>query len=89
MMNILIRKINILLTENPKLTIIIMSTYNALSITSYTKFLDDVLEMKKMLKNTATMTNQPMALGLQVILMMKSRQKMKSLWVNGEKNMGY
>jgi organic radical activating enzyme len=34
--------------EVPEMQFTIMSTYNALSITSYTKFLDDVLEFKKM-----------------------------------------
>jgi len=42
-----IERINILLTENPKLTIIIMSTYNALSVPSYKGLIKDVYELKK------------------------------------------
>ena len=45
--DLFIERINILLTENPKLTIIIMSTYNALSVPSYKGLIKDVYELKK------------------------------------------
>jgi organic radical activating enzyme len=45
--DLFIERINILLTENPKLTIIIMSTYNALSVPSYKGLIRDVYELKK------------------------------------------
>jgi hypothetical protein len=45
--NLFMERINILLTENPKLTIIIMSTYNALSVPSYKGLIKDVYELKK------------------------------------------
>ena len=43
--------------EVPEMQFTIMSTYNALSITSYTKFLDDVLEMKKMYSSSDNRKN--------------------------------
>lgn len=45
--DLFMERINILLTENPKLTIIIMSTYNALSVPSYKGLIKDVYELKK------------------------------------------
>ena len=45
--DLFMERINILLTENPKLTIIIMSTYNALSVPSYKGLIRDVYELKK------------------------------------------
>jgi organic radical activating enzyme len=44
--DLFMERINILLTENPKLTIIIMSTYNALSVPSYKGLIKDVYELK-------------------------------------------
>jgi len=43
--------------EVPEMQFTIMSTYNALSITSYTKFLDDVLDIKKMYSGSGNSKN--------------------------------
>lgn len=43
--------------EVPEMQFTIMSTYNILSLTSYTKFLDDVLVMKKMYSNPENRKN--------------------------------
>ena len=45
--NLFMDRINLLLSENPKLTIIIMSTYNALSVSSYKGLIKDVYQIKK------------------------------------------
>lgn len=42
-----IKNINMLLDRIPGLTIIVMSTYNALSIVGYKEFLEDLLKIKK------------------------------------------
>ncbi len=42
------------LDEVPGCTFTVMSTYNALSVFSYTKFLEDILKIKKEYSNTAT-----------------------------------
>jgi len=42
-----IENCNLLLSESPKTRLIVMSTYNALSVNSYTEFLSDFLEIKK------------------------------------------
>lgn len=42
-----IRNIERILTEVPGISFTIMSTYNALSVTSYSEFLEDILKLKK------------------------------------------
>lgn len=43
---------HVLLSKLPNVHLSIMSTYNALSVTSYDQFLDDVVELKVLYKNT-------------------------------------